>query len=143
MITLEDLEKYRFSFEIQTRYSDMDMLGHANNAVYLTYLELARLEYFKEIYRQQWNEVALVLAHASMDFKRPILPYDQPVVHIRTTRLGNSSITMDNMITDGSGNRLFFTAAMVMVAINMKSGHPVPIPDGEKQKIIDYEPALS
>lgn len=143
MIYLGDLEKYRFSFNIQTRYSDMDMLGHANNAIYLTYLELARLEYFEEVNRQQWGDVALVLAHASMDFKRPILPYDQPVVHIRTTRLGNKSITMDNMITDQSRDQLFFTATTVMVAIDTKTGQSVVIPDLEKQKINDYEPALS
>lgn len=143
MITLEDLQRYRFSFEVQTRYSDMDMLGHANNAIYLTYLELARLAYFKEINRQRWDEVALVLGHASMDFKRPILPYDQPVAHLRTVRIGNSSLTMENMITDKSRDQLFFTATMVMVAIDMKTGRPVPIPEVEKQKIIDYEPALS
>lgn len=142
MITLEDLEKYRFSFEVQTRYSDMDMLGHANNAVYLTYIELARLEYFKAVSRQRWDEVALVLAHASMDFKRPILPYDQPVVHLRTVRIGNSSLTMENVITDTPRDQLFFTATMVMVAIDLKTGQPVPIPEVEKQKMIDYEPAL-
>ncbi len=143
MITLADLGQYRFQFTIQTRYSDMDMLGHANNAVYLTYLELARLEYFKVVSQQQWSEVALVLAHASMDFKRPLLPYDQPVAYIRTTRLGNSSLTMENIITDPTADKLFFTATMVMVAIDVKSGRPVPIPEVEKQKITQYEPALS
>lgn len=143
MITLEGLEKYRFNYKIQVRYSDMDMLGHANNAIYLTYLELARLEYFKAVNRQQWDEVAAVLAHASMDYKIPVMPRDQPVAHIRTTRIGNSSITMDNMITDPAGDKLFFTATMVMVIIDIRNGKPIPIPDAEKQKIIDYEPALS
>lgn len=143
MISLGKLEKYRFKYKIQVRYSDMDMLGHANNAVYLTYLELARLEYFKAVSRQQWDEVALVLAHADMDYKIPVLPHDQPVARIRTTRIGNSSITMENMITDPVGDKLFFTATMVMVAIDIRSGRPIPIPDVEKQNIIDYEPALS
>lgn len=143
MIRLEDLEKYRFNYQIQIRYSDMDMLGHANNAVYLTYLELARLEYFKVVSRQPWDEVALVLAHASMDYKIPLLPHDQPVAHIRTIRIGNSSVTMENMITDRAGDKLFFSATMVLVAVDTRSGRPVPIPNAEKQKMIDYEPALS
>ncbi len=142
MITLTDLDKYRFRFQIQTRYSDMDMLGHANNAIYLTYLELARLEYFKEIVKQEREKVALVLAHASMDFKRPLLPHDTPVVYLRTTRLGNSSLTMDNIITDPSGDKLFFTATTVMVAIDTSTGRSMPIPDAEKQQVADYEPGL-
>lgn len=142
MISLSDLDKYRYSFEIQVRYSDMDMLGHANNAVYLTYLELARLGYFKEVIRQDWKEVALVLAHASMDYKIPITPGIQPVVHIRTTKLGNSSLHIDNIITDKENKTLFFSSSMVLVAINTKSGKSTPIPESEKEKVIAYEPAL-
>lgn len=142
MITLEELDKYRYQFEIQVRYSDMDMLGHANNAVYLTYLELARLGYFKEVIRQEWKEVALVLAHASMDYQIPVTPGISPVAHIRTTKLGNSSLHMENMITDSEGKTLFFSSSMVLVAINVKSGRSTPIPEAEKQKVIAYEPAL-
>ena len=142
MITLEELEKYRYQFEIQVRYSDMDMLGHANNAVYLTYLELARLGYFKEVIQRESREVALVLAHASMDYRIPITPGIQPVAHIRTTRLGNSSMHMDNIITDQNEKKLFFSSTMVLVAMNTKTGRPTPIPESEKQKVIAYEPAL-
>ncbi|WPP48537.1 acyl-CoA thioesterase [Catalinimonas niigatensis] len=142
MISLSDLHKYRFQFEIQVRYSDMDMLGHANNAVYLTYLELARLGYFKEVIRQEWKEVALVLAHASMDYKVPVTPEVIPVAHIRASKLGNSSLHMENMITNQQGNILFFSSAMVLVAINTKTGKSTPIPESEKQKVIAYEPAL-
>jgi acyl-CoA thioester hydrolase len=142
VITLEELDKYRFQYEIQVRYSDMDMLGHANNAVYLTYLELARLGYFKEVIRQEWKQVALVLAHASMDYRIPITPEVRPITYIRTTKLGNSSLHMDNMITDPEGKTLFFSTQMVLVAINTKTGRSTPIPESEKQKVISYEPAL-
>ncbi|WKN40841.1 acyl-CoA thioesterase [Tunicatimonas pelagia] len=142
MISLDDINKYRFRYVIQVRYSDMDMLGHANNAVYLTYLEAARIAYFREVNRTGSEEIALVLAHADMNFKIPLTPDIHPVVRMRTTRLGNSSMTIDNIITDEEEERLFFTASTVMVAIDPKTGRPVPIPVDEKQKVIDYEPAL-
>ncbi len=142
MISLDDINKYRFRYVIQVRYSDMDMLGHANNAVYLTYLEAARIAYFREVSRPGSGEIALVLAHADMNFKIPLTPGIQPVVRMRTTRLGNSSMTIDNIITDEGDEGLFFTASTVMVAIDPKTGRPVPIPVDEKQKVIDYEPAL-
>ena len=84
------------------------MLGHANNAVYLTYLELARLDYFRQVSSRHWDEVALVLAHAELDFRIPLTPGIEPVVRIRTTKLGTTSLTMDNLITDTTGERIFF-----------------------------------
>ena len=120
----------------------MDMLGHANNAVYLTYLELARLEYFRATEIRSRSDTALVLAHASMDFKKPLTPDVEPVAHLRTVKFGSSSMTMDNLITDRSHERQFYTATLVLVAIDTQTGRPVAIPDAEKQKIIAYEPAL-
>lgn len=142
MISLEDINKYRFRHVIQVRYSDMDMLGHANNAVYLTYLELARIEYFREVNRQDWKNIAMVLAHADLDFRIPITPDIQPVVRMRTVHFGTSSMTIENIITDEAAERMFFSASTVLVAINPKTGRPLAIPDEEKQKVIDYEPAL-
>ncbi len=34
---------------IQIRWRDLDALGHVNNAVYLTYFELARLAYIRAL----------------------------------------------------------------------------------------------
>lgn len=137
------LNKFRFSHVIQVRYSDMDMLGHANNAVYLTYLELARLEYFEQVNRRQRQHIGLVLAHATMDFRIPITPGVKPVVRMRTSQLGTTSLTMENIITDASGERVYYSATTVLVAVDTTTGRPVPIAEEEKQKMIDYEPALA
>ena len=136
------LQNFRFHYPIQVRYSDMDMLGHANNAVYLTYLELARLQYFREVATRSQPSTALVLAHASMDFRVPLTPDVEPVAHLRTVKFGTSSVTMNNLITDRSHEREYYAATLVLVTINTQTGRPVAIPDAEKQKIIDYEPAL-
>ena len=138
----EALSDFRFHCSIQVRYSDMDMLGHANNAVYLTYLELARLEYFRATEIRSRSHTALVLAHASMDFMVPLTPDVKPVAHLRTVKIGTTSLTMDNLITDHAHLRRFYTASLVLVAIDTQTGRPVPIPDNERQKITDYEPAL-
>ncbi len=34
---------------IQIRFKDIDMMGHVNNANYITYFELARLTYFDSL----------------------------------------------------------------------------------------------
>jgi acyl-CoA thioester hydrolase len=41
--------------EIQIRFSDCDMMGHVNNAVYLNYFELTRIYYFRELLGKDWD----------------------------------------------------------------------------------------
>ena len=45
-----ELSDYSFQYELQTRWKDMDAYGHVNNAVVLTYIEDARITFFK-----RWN----------------------------------------------------------------------------------------
>ena len=40
---------------IQVRFSDIDAMGHVNNAVYLSYFELARVYYFEKIMNESWD----------------------------------------------------------------------------------------
>jgi acyl-CoA thioester hydrolase len=39
------MPSFKFSTHIEVRFRDLDALGHVNNAVYLTYFEIARLHY--------------------------------------------------------------------------------------------------
>ena len=34
--------------EIQVRFADIDVLGHVNNAIYLSYFEMTSVHYFNE-----------------------------------------------------------------------------------------------
>ena len=49
---------------IFVRLTDLDILGHVNNAIYLTYFEMARMHYFAEMVGTEWNwmEEGVVLA---------------------------------------------------------------------------------
>ena len=39
-----------FTHRLEVRFRDCDPLGHTNNAVYLTYLEQTRLQYWRELW---------------------------------------------------------------------------------------------
>lgn len=40
--------------EIQVRFADLDVMGHVNNSVYLSYFEMARVHYFGELLGYNW-----------------------------------------------------------------------------------------
>ncbi len=52
----EKLSNYKYKTPIPIRFSDMDAFGHVNNAIYLTYFEIARSNYWRDIIGWDWNE---------------------------------------------------------------------------------------
>ena len=93
-----NLANFTFAQPITMRWSDIDRLGHVNNAVYFTYLEQARIDYLRAVCQWPWHTHGLVLAHIEMDYLVPVLETDQPVAYIRCTRLGSKSFTIENTI---------------------------------------------
>jgi len=125
---------------IQPRYNDFDMQGHLNNAVYLTYFELARIDYFNLIH---WDlkTITNVVAKFTIDFLLPVLPGDPVVVHIRVAKLGRTSFTMQYKLTNAEYKKEYCTASSVQVCIDRLTHTPVAIPEDIKKNItlIDAE----
>jgi acyl-CoA thioester hydrolase len=78
---------------VQIRFGDLDILGHVNNACFLSYFEDARAAYLPAI----GLDLAFprVLARVEVDYLRSLLLSDREV-EITTTmeKLGNRSFTL-------------------------------------------------
>lgn len=82
--------------KIQVRFTDLDVLGHVNNNVYLSYFEMARVHYFKELLGENWNwrKHTVVLAKNEVEYIRPVLLEHQPEVIMQTESIGNKSFSL-------------------------------------------------
>ena len=82
--------------KIQVRFTDLDVLGHVNNNVYLSYFEMARVHYFKELLGENWNwrKHTVVLAKNEVEYIRPVLLEHQPEVIMQTESIGNKSFCL-------------------------------------------------
>ena len=59
----------RFTIRIPVRFRDVDVLGHVNNAVYFTYMEQVRTEYWLHTFGlTKLEQLAFIVAHAECDF---------------------------------------------------------------------------
>jgi acyl-CoA thioester hydrolase len=69
---------------IFVRLTDLDILGHVNNAIYLTYFEMARMHYFAEMVGTEWNwmEEGVVLVKNEVEYLKPIVLNDVPYVKV-------------------------------------------------------------
>ena len=132
------MSQYKFTIPIQPRYGDFDMLGHLNNANYVTYFEIARLHYFIEI---GWSldDVSNVVAHFDIDFLIPVLPKLEIVCAIKTLSLGGKSFQMQYELMSMDETISYSKAHSVQVCIDKKSGKAIEIPQNIRDLITNYE----
>jgi acyl-CoA thioester hydrolase len=133
------MSDFKFSTPIQVRYSDFDMLGHINNATFITYIEVARLYYFIEL---GWmlDDVSNVVAHLDIDFLAPILPGQQVNCRVKTSSLGSKSFQMQYEIYSAHSDDIIFAKAhSVQVCFEKKTGKTVAIPNHIHDLITKFE----
>jgi len=131
------MTEYATEVELTVRYRDIDSYGHVNNAVYVTYLEQARVEYIREVFATTALDPGFVVGGLSIDYERPIEFGEHVVVGLRVTDIGESSITMDYEIrADGD---LAATAETTLVAFDPDTRTPRPVPDAWRERIAAHE----
>jgi len=114
-------------FKVQVRFSDLDVLGHVNNSVYLTYFEAARVYYFKHLLKTDWDWSvdSVVLVKNEVEYIRPILLRDVPEVEIYTKHIGSKSFTFGYNIR--VNDVLYSTGSSTLVAYDVKTQGTVQI----------------
>ncbi len=132
------MSEFKFTMPIQPRYADFDMLGHLNNATYLTYFEVARLHYF---YTIGWRlkDVSNVVARMEIDFLAPVLPQTEVSCSIKTTELGGKSFKMAYQLQSAGGATVFSRGQSVQVCIDRATGKAISLPAHIRKLITAYE----
>lgn len=125
--------------KIPVRFRDLDALGHVNNAVYITYLEIARLGYYRRVTERSNPDIGLIIARIECDYRSPALLGETVVVACGTTAVGNSSMTMAYRLTDEASGRLIAEGKSVQVTFDYKANRPVPVPDELRQALAKFE----
>jgi acyl-CoA thioester hydrolase len=117
---------------IEIRWRDLDVYGHVNNAVYLTYLEEGRDEWLAATLgdaAEIWN---WVLARVAIDYRRELaLEDDHVTATCRLERIGTKSVTTREQILKADGS-VAAEAEAVLVARDRESGETRAITAAER-----------
>ena len=106
------------------RFRDLDALGHVNNAVYLTYLEQARIAFL----RPGGAEISsMILARIEIDFRAQVELGETVEIAVTPTQVGNKSFQLSYEVR--VGERLVAEAKSVLVAYDYELGESKPLPD--------------
>ena len=136
---MREMEGYRFVHARDVEFRDVDAADHVNNAVYLTYLETARIAYLVEALGTDFAyELSLILANITVDFRSPARFPERLEIGARITRLGTKSFDMEHEVRGGDG-RLVLEASSVLVAYDYEAGAPMAVPEDWRTRFDAYE----
>ena len=126
-------ETYRHDIEVQ--YRDLDPRSHVNHARYVSYLEQAKGEFFREVLETSLATENTAVRHLELDFRSPI-EYDRSVtVALGPVDPGDTSFTIGYEITDGE--TVAATAETVSVLLD-DEGRPRSLPEAWHRRMAPY-----
>jgi len=89
------------------RWADQDPYGHVNNALYLAYLEQARVDVFFRLAGEQGLdsfERGVVIVRHEIDYLRPVVYRDEPLrIELWCAEVRGGSFTVQYEVYDGTG----------------------------------------
>lgn len=126
-----------FAIRFPVRFRDVDVLGHVNNAVYFTYMESARTEFWLQTFeKSSLQELSFIVAHAECDFKVPAHFGDEIEVSIRTTSIRNSSFVWEYEIRNARTSELFAAGKTIQVYYDYLNKKSMPVPPDVRSKLL-------
>ena len=132
--------EFRMKVPIRVRFRDTDAMGHVNNAVFLTYLEVARENYWRDVMQvPDYRSCGLILARVEIDFCSPAFVGETLEVSLRVCRLGTTSFDFAYLISERSSQRLVAEARSVQVMYDYEAGRKRPLTDQEIEKMRRFE----
>jgi acyl-CoA thioester hydrolase len=133
------MEGFRFVCPQDVTFRDLDIFGHVNNAVYLTYIENARIGYLREVLGiESLEDLLVIVAKVHIDFRSRATLGETLDVGSRVSRIGTKSFDMDHEI-HGPDGRLVARAETTLVTFDYRGDSTMPVPDLWRERIETYE----
>lgn len=133
-------EEFRFRCRVYTRWSDEDLQGVLNNAVYATLCEEARYRYFAQLdLLQTARHFPFVLLQSNIRFLAPGIGATEVEIGARTVHLGRRSFRQAYRIKEAASGIVWAEAEAVLVAWDAASRGSTELSEAFRQAVIRLE----
>ncbi|MCF3177375.1 acyl-CoA thioesterase [Streptomyces sioyaensis] len=130
----------RHLYSCPLRWSDMDAFGHVNNAVFVRYLEEARIDFMHRLTPGDGSPSftgGSVVARHEIDYVRPLVHRHAPVtVELWVTKISAASMTVGYEVKDE--DTLYLRASTVVVPFDFTENRPRRLTAEEKTILKEY-----
>jgi acyl-CoA thioester hydrolase len=119
-----------FTHRLQVRFRDCDALGHANHAVYLTYMEEARFAMLRQLTgATRPVDFGIILARVECDYRAPARFGEHVDVQVRVGEIGRSSFSLRYELARAGTEERIAEGMTVLVTYDYSTERSVPIPE--------------
>lgn len=128
---LPDISEFKHSVDLQIRFSDVDVLGHVNNTVYLSYYDTGKAWFFSEIHERliEWKKVETVIANVDCCFISPIFFGEEVVVYTKCESISEKSFKLLQVLALKNSKEIKSACETVMVCYDPLSMHSIEMPE--------------
>ena len=116
--------EFKFFISLDTRWADMDCIGHVNNATFLTYIESARIRLIESL---GFQDVPIIMAAIKIDFINQLKYPSKIEIGQKISRIGNSSFDIITGIY--KKNKLISFSTTTLVCFDYKTQKSIKIPN--------------
>jgi len=134
------MKNFTVVHELVPRFRDTDAMGHINNAVYVTYLEVARQVYWRQMSGAvDYRRVPFILAHVTIDFRAEALVSETLLLGLRCEWVGGKSFAFRYEIREKQSDRLVAEATSVQVCYDYDRKQSISMPPELKRAVEAFE----
>jgi len=120
------ISDFKFIIELDTRWADMDWIGHVNNATFLTYIESARIKLIEDL---GFLEVPIIMASIKIDYINQLKYPATMQIGQKISRIGNSSFDILTGIFEKTKETLITLSTTTLVCYDYKTQKSIKVPN--------------
>lgn len=115
---------------IQIRFTDIDVFGHVNNAIYAELFDTARYTFIKDLLPDlDPKGRSIVLVHLDTDFRKQILFTDRIYVETWINKVGERSVGMGQRIVNEEDGSVHAESSSVLSTYDAALQQSFPMPE--------------
>jgi len=133
-ITDISLDDFPFHHPIKTRWRDLDAFRHVNNATFLSYIEDARICFFKR-WGINLKEKSLIVASVKIDYINQLEHPAEIIIGQKVSRIGTKSYDIQSAIFKENNKQLICISTITSVCYDFVNNQTIPV---YKEIVDDY-----
>ena len=132
------IDDFRYRLDIRVVFRDVDYYRHVNNAVYVTYMETARIDYCTVAFGKPLGSAQnVIMASQRFDYEKQAQYDERLVMGVRTSRIGTKSLDFTYELFR-AGDRIGHGLS-TLVAFDYEANRSIAVPDEWRRRIAEYE----
>ena len=130
---------FRFQYQHEVEFREIDMLGHVNNVRYCEWAETVRCRYFDDVIGKNiGGEQGVILAKHDLRYENIVLYREHVLIGGRVSRWGGKSFDFETEVWSLPQTRRVFRSTAVLVAYDYTANHSIAIPAAWRDRVTAY-----